>query len=214
MSQLIACKNRHGIVLASDSKGFDLDVSGNMIEVKTERLVQLSEQAAILFGGAIEGLKMCKALRGFVGDEGLQDVQEIYSAALPFLGSEYERFMREKCKLLPVDPLHHLHFILAGSSTTELQDTYHLYLLWTKKKLPQLDGDEIGLVYTVPRRMGLEYELNGLCKEDASQEQLLQKIRKRMDTLEQQQEEVGSPFAYALITRKGFRRLEQTRNRP
>ncbi|MGE5311266.1 MAG: hypothetical protein ACM3MN_05950, partial [Nitrospirota bacterium] len=112
MSQLIACRNAHGIVLAADSLALDLDRKEAMVPVKTERFLPLGDHAAILTGGASEGTGMCRALKRFVAEEGLHNVEDIYRAALPFLASEYELFMRKKCQVLPVDPLHHLHFII------------------------------------------------------------------------------------------------------
>jgi 20S proteasome alpha/beta subunit len=206
MSQLIACRNSHGIVLAGDSKTLAFDSNGKLIEVETERLVQLSERVAILAGGAAEGVEMGDALKGFIAEEGLRDVQDIYTAAVPFLASEYEKFMRKKCEILPVDPLHHVHFILAGYSEAN-EEKPRMYLLWTKKKLPQLDGDEIGLSYTVPRRMGLEYKLNQLCKENAPLEEIVKRVRESIERLGREQEEVGPPFVYALITKEGFKKV-------
>jgi methylmalonyl-CoA mutase cobalamin-binding subunit len=84
MSQLIACQNSNGIVLAADGKAVDFDPLGKMIELKVNRMVQLTAHTAILSGGAADGVEMCHALRSFVTEEGLDDIQEIYGAALPF----------------------------------------------------------------------------------------------------------------------------------
>lgn len=205
MSQLVACRNAHGIVLAADSLVLDLDAKGTMVKGKTERFLPLGNHAAILAGGAPEGAAISRSLKRFIAEEALDNVEEIYRAALPFLASEYEVFMRKKCQVLPVDPLHHVHFILAGISSRDSAQPYRMYLLWTKKSLPQLDGDEIGLAYTVPRRMGLEYTLGQLCKENKPLDEILLMVRKHMEKLGQEQDEVGPPFAYAVITREGMR---------
>jgi hypothetical protein len=197
MSQLIVCQNANGIVLATDGKAIDFDPSGKMIELTVDRLVQLSRQTAILTGGAADGVEMCHALRNFLKEEGLDDIQEVYGATLPFLSTEFERFMRKKCEILPVDPIHHVYFVLGG-----------LYLFWTKKKLPQLDGDEISFAYTAPRIMGLEYRLNQLCRKNAPLDQILPEIKKGMEKLAKTQEEIGPPFNYAFITEDGFRRVD------
>ena len=207
MSQLIACKNDHGIVLAADSKMIGFQPDGAMVELKVEALVPLSRHAAILAGGTVEAADMCKALKTFIHDEGLDDIQDIYSAALPFLGGEYERFMRKKCEQLPLDPLHNIFFILAGHSAKDAENPFQLYLLWTKKKLPQLDGDQINLAYAVPRRMGLEYSLNQLCKENAPLEQVFRKAREGMEKLGEKVEEVGAPFSYVTISREGLQKV-------
>ncbi len=208
MSQLIACQNSHGIVLAADGKAIDFDPHGKMIELKVDRLVQISQHTAILTGGAADGVDMCHALRNFLKEEGLDDIQEVYGASLPFLSTEFERFMRKRCEILPVDPIHHVYFVLAGHTAKDPQRPYRLYLLWTKKKLPQLDGDEISFAYTAPRIMGLEYRLNQLCKENTSLDQLLSEIKKGMEKLAKTQEEIGPPFSYAFITKEGFRKVD------
>ena len=205
MSQLIVCRNKNGIVLAADSKALEFVPPEKVIEVEVNRLLQLNKQTAILAGGAVEGLQMCRKLKSFIEDEKLSDIDEIYRAALPFLGSEYEMFMRKECETVPLDPLHQVHFILAGLSATEAENPYRLYLLWTKKKLPQLDGDEIGLAYTVPRRMGLEYKLNQLCKDNSQLKEILPTIRETMEQLGRKEEEVGPPYTYACISEDGFK---------
>ena len=98
MSQLIACKTENNIVLAADSKAVDVDTYGNLIELRIDRLHQLSEYSAILTGGAAAGETMCQALRNFVIQEDLYYIDEIYRAALPLLSTEYERFMRKTCE--------------------------------------------------------------------------------------------------------------------
>jgi hypothetical protein len=106
MSQIIACKNETGIILATDSKAVDFDPRGKMVELKIRRLCQLTPNAAIITGGSAQGQQMCDALRDFVVNENLNHIEDVYSAALPFLASEYERFMRKTCEYLPIDPIH------------------------------------------------------------------------------------------------------------
>ena len=204
MSQLIACQNGHGIVLATDGKAVDFDPQGKMIDLKVDRLVQISQHTAILTGGAADGVEMCHSLRNFLKEERLNDIEEVYGAALPFLSTEFERFMRKRCEILPVDPIHHVYFILGGYTAKDPQRPFRLHLLWTKKKLPQLDGDEISHAYTAPRIMGLEYKLNQLAKENVPLDQILSEIKKSMEKVAKTQEEIGPPFSYAFITKEGF----------
>jgi len=208
MSQLIACQNANGIVLAADGKAIDFDPHGEMIDLKVERLVQISQHTAILTGGAADGVGMCHALRNFLKEEGLDDIQDIYGASLPFLSTEFERFMRKRCEILPVDPIHHVYFVLAGYTARDPERPFRLYLLWTKKKLPHLDGDEISIAYTAPRIMGLEYKLNQLCRENPPLDRILSEIKKGMEKISKTQEEIGPPFTYAFITKEGFRRVD------
>lgn len=52
MSQLVACKNEKGIILATDSKALEFDASGQMMHHTVQRLIQLTPYTAVLAGGA------------------------------------------------------------------------------------------------------------------------------------------------------------------
>lgn len=208
MSQLIAVKNTNGIVVAADSKALDSDTNGNMAEYSINRLIKLSDHTAILTGGAVAGENMCRALKEFISEERLLDVEAVYTAALPFLASEYQQFMRKSCEVLPLDPIHHIHFILAGYSGKNIRNPFQLYLLWTKKKRPQLDGDEITSAFCVPRLVRLEHSLNQMAHSDAPLEKIYTEVRLGMEKQAEIQEDVAGPMAYAVITRDGFQRKE------
>jgi hypothetical protein len=209
MSQLIACQNAHGIILATDGKAIDFDLSGKMVYLEVDRLVPLSQHTVILAGGAPEGVQMCHALRSFIAEEGFNDVQDVYRAALPFLATKFERFMRKLCEILPIDPLHHVYFILAGCTKQDPQRPFRLYLLWTKKRLPKLDGDEISFTYTIPRIISLEYVLSGLCQKNASLDRILLDIKSSMEKLVETREEIGPPLSYTFITHEGFQLMQR-----
>jgi hypothetical protein len=208
MSQIIACKNENGIILAADSKAVDFDLQGNKVSYNIKRLYQLTPCAAIITGGSSAGKEMCQSLQDFVGRENLVDIDEVYRAALPFLASEYERFMRKACEYLPIDPINQIHFILGGYSAKAAQNLFQLYLLWTKKKLPLLDADEISAVYSVPRLMAIEYQLNQLCKENKNLDGILPQIRNSLEKQSEINDEIAGPFSFAFITRDGFHRLQ------
>ena len=206
MSQLIACQNAHGIILATDSVAAVFSPAGELRYEKVDRMLQLGPQAAILTGGAADGIHMCEALKSFVQEEGLKDIQEIYQAALSFLAVEFERFMRKRCEVIPLDPIHQLYFILGGHMAGDLDRPFRLYLLWTKRKLPRLDGDEIAVAFTAPRIMGLEYRLNQFCQANTPLPDILPGIRKAMEEQSQKNEEIGPPFSFGFITKEGFER--------
>ena len=208
MSQLIAVKNANGIVVAADSKALDFDTSGNITEYSINRLIKLSDRSAILAGGAGAGENMCRALKEFIAEERLRDIEAVYTAALPFLASEYQQFMHKACEVLPFEPIHHIHFILAGYSGKNKRNPFQLYLFWTKKKRPQLDGDEISAAFSVPRLIRLEHSLNQMAQNNASLEQVYTEVRSGMERQAQIQEDVAGPMAYAVITRDGFQRKE------
>jgi hypothetical protein len=206
MSQIIAAKNIHGIVLAAENRALQLDESGNEISFQVNRLLPLTTHCALLTAGAAEGAEMGNALKSFIQGEGLNDVEELYGASLAFLSTEYERFMRKKCELLPIDPIHQVSFVLAGKTARDPAMPFRLYFLWTKKKIPRLDGDEISYAFSLPRRMGLEFQLNKMCKEAAPLKEILKKIKEGMERLKGQGE-VGSSLSYAMITQEGYQSL-------
>lgn len=208
MSQIIACKTENGIILAADSKAVDFDPHGKMIVYSINRLYQLTPHTAIITGGSAVGEKMCGSLKDFVRHEKLVDIEEVHSAALPFLASEYERFMRKVCEYLPIDSINQVHFILGGYSQKAKKNPLQLYLLWTKKKLPLLDADEISVAYSVPRLITLEYKLNQWCKENENLAEILSHIRRHVEKQSAINPEVSAPFSFALITRNGFQSVQ------
>jgi hypothetical protein len=206
MSQIIVAQNVHGIVLAGENQAIQLDEKGNEISLQINRLLPLTSHSALLISGAAEGRDMGSALKDFLLGEKLNDVQDIYGAALAYLSTEFERFMRKKCESLPVDPIHQVSFILAGRTERDQAMPFRLYFLWTKKKLPQLDGDEISHAFSLPRRMGLEFQLNKMCRENVPLKEIVKKIVEGMERLKSQGE-VSPPFSFAMITREGYQSL-------
>jgi hypothetical protein len=204
MAQLIAAQNDKGIVLAADSKAIEFDLDGNPVYSTVNRLLPLGDRAAILAGGAAHTVGMARSLQAFVSGEGLTDIEDIYRAAIPYLGGEYERFMRKECETLHLDPLLYTYFILAGYTDRDPGRPTRLYLLWNKKRLPQLDGDEITRAFAVPRRIGLEVRLARLAETGATSEELLDEVRGALNKLEGSQEEVGGPFVFATLTAEGL----------
>lgn len=207
MSQLIACKSRDGVVLAADGKAVDVDANGNLIELKVERLHQLTDYAAILNGGAVAGESMCQTLKRFVDDENLRYVDDIQKAALPFLATQYERFMRKTCQIHPIDPIHQVTFILGGYTRQDPLRPFRLYLLWTKRKQPLLDSDEISTSFSVPRIIKLEHRLHHLVQQDQAVDRIITVVRSELERLAEVDEEVSEPLSYAHISQDGFKRL-------
>jgi hypothetical protein len=208
MSQIVACRTDTGIILAADSNAFDVNPKREIFEVKINRMLQLTSNTAIVTGGAPEGEIMCRTLKDFLSEENLTAIDEVYKAALPFLASEYEKFIRNKCAFLPIDPIHQVYFILGGYSQNKTPKPFQLYLLWTKMKLPLLDGDEISSAYTVPRLIRLEYKLNQLSKENKPLKDILTEIRSHLEEQAEIHDEISGPFSYAIIDRDGFKKIK------
>jgi hypothetical protein len=206
MSQLIACKTSSGLVFGADSKAVDVDSNGNLIELKVDRLHQLSEFAAIMNAGTAAGEHMCQALKHFIQEENLTYIDEIHQAALAFLATEYEKFMRKTCEVRPIDPIHQVTFILGGYAVRETAEPFKLYLLWTKRRLPLLDIDEIGTGFTVPRIIRLEHRLHHLVRQQSDLDKVVTEVRREMEIRAEKDDEVSEPLHFAVIQQSGFRR--------
>ncbi len=206
MSQIMVAQNVDGIVMGCENRAIQLDENGNEISLQINRLLPLTPHCALLISGSAEGRDMGSALKNFLLGEKVNDVQEIYGIAVAYLSTEYERFMRKKCELLPIDPIHQVSFVLAGKTEKDPNMPFRLYYLWTKKKLPQIDGDEISNAFSLPRRMSLEFRLNQMCKENAPLKEILKKMTDGMEHLKNK-EEVSGPFSFGMITRDGYQSL-------
>jgi hypothetical protein len=207
MSQLIACKTASGLVFGADSKAVDVDFNGSLIELKVDRLHQLSEYAAIMNAGTAAGEHMCQALKHFIHEENLTYIDEIHQAALAFLTTEYEKFMRKTCEIQPIDPIHQVTFILGGYTARGTAEPFKLYLLWTKRRLPLLDIDEIGTSFTVPRIIRLEHRLHHLSSRQADLDEVVTEVRREMEIRAEKDDEVSEPLHFAVIQKTGFRRI-------
>ena len=155
----------------------------------------------------MQGAKMCETLQDFISQEQLEDIEDVYKAALPFLASEYDQYMRKACEFIPLDPIHQVYFILAVYSAVNPKNPFQLYLIWTKKKLPLIDGDEISTVYSAPRLITLEYQLNQQCRENIPLREILLLIRKHLKKQGAVNDDVAGPFSIASITQDGFHAL-------
>lgn len=206
MSQLMVARSVHGIILAVENRAIQLNERGEEVSLEMKRLVPLSSQSALLTSGAPDGIQMADSLKNFIQGEELKDVQDLYGAALSYLSTEYERFMRKKCEILPIDPIHYVSFVLAGQTTRDKEKPFRLYYLWTKKKHPQLEGDEISNAFSLPRRMGLEYQLNQMSKREAALDDFMDRIKEEIEKL-RALGEVKAPFSWAKITRDGYHAL-------
>ncbi len=207
MSQIIVAQSNRGIILAAGKRAVQVNEKGEEVALSVDRLIPLSSSCALVSAGAVEGVEMGKSLKEFLRGESLSDILDVYGASLAYLATEHERLMRKKCEILPIDPIHHASFILAGRTERDPERPFRLYYLWTKKKLPQLDGDEITHAFCLPRRMGLEYRLNQMGKANAPLQEILAQAREGMEKL-RIQGEAGGPVAWARIDRDGYQSLE------
>ena len=203
MSQMIACRSQNGIVLGAEAHALDIDDQGRIKESPTHRLFQLNAQSVLMVGGGSECAAMGASLQSFMAREGLEAIEDVYAAALPYLASEYEAYMQRHCERLPIDPIHHIYFILAGHSPHNSEDPFQVYLIWTKRHLPLLDGDAILSAYAVPRLIQLEVQLNRMCQANESLDAIFAAIQTQLhqNPLRKNKQQNAD---YAVITTEGI----------
>ncbi len=204
MSQMIACRSQRGIVLGADAHSVEVDHQGNLQALEIERLFQLNSIAVLMVGGGSAGSAMGTSLKSFMGQDRFDTIEDVYAAALPFLATEYETYMQHHCDQLPIDPIHQIYNILAGHSPGNTQNPFQMYLIWTKRHLPLLDGDAILSAYAVPRLIQLEVQLNRMSRENRDLEAIQTVIKTQIQrSAQMENREVNA--SYALITASDIR---------
>ncbi len=210
MSQMIACRSPRGIVLGTDAHSIEIDDQGAWHESQVQRLYQLSPHAVLMVGGGTAGAAMGASLQSFMARERFGSVEDVYTAALPYLASEYETYMQRHCDRLPIDPIHHIYFVLAGHSPHDPAVPFQAYLIWTKRQRPLLDGETILSAYAVPRLIQIEAQLNRMSQENHRLEEI-QAVIQRQIQRGAQMENRKAIAAYALITTDGVRMVTDTK---
>jgi hypothetical protein len=127
MSQILVAQSVHGVILAAEKRAVQVNEKGEEVSLYVDLLIPLSPGCALIAAGAVEGLEMGKSLKEFLRGEGLTDVQDLHGASLAYLATEHERLMRKKCEILPIDPIHHTSFVLAGKWERDHERPFRLY---------------------------------------------------------------------------------------
>ena len=202
MGQLIACAASDGVVVATDSRAVMFEPYGEERFITLDRVVPVSSQAVLASAGAIEAHDLCKDFASFAKDEGLKDMDALIEAAIPFFTSRYDEILRKMCEKCPPDPIINMYLVLAGYSG----NAGHLFVIWDRPKPPKIEYNRVTEVFTLPRRLGLEFKLNQLIKEKAPVAKLAEAAKAGMEKLAGQDESIGAPFHYVSITKAGISR--------
>ena len=200
MGQLIACAASDGVVVATDSRAVMFEPYGEERFITLDRVVPVSSQAVLASAGAIEAHDLCKDFASFAKDEGLTDMDALIEAAIPFFSGRYDEILRKMCEKCPPDPIINMYLVMAGYSG----NAGHLFVIWDRPKPPKIEYNRVTDVFTLPRRMGLEFKLNQLIKEKAPLAKLAEAAKAGMEKLAGQDDSIGAPFHYVTITQAGI----------
>ncbi len=203
MGQLIACCTTHGIMVASDSRSEFFEPDGKVRFITQDRLLTVSSHTVLASAGAWEAQDLCKVFASFAKTENLADIDALIEAAIPFFTSQYDEILQKICTLFPPDPIINMYLLLAGFSAKTPDNPYKMFIIWDRPKPPKIEYNQVAYIFTLPRRMGLEYTLNSLVAQNAPLAQVVEMAKSSMEKLAAQDERIGPPYRYLTITAQG-----------
>jgi hypothetical protein len=207
MSQLIACATAGGIVVASDSKSEFFEPDGKVRTITQERLIPVTSHAVLASAGAWEAQDLCKEFAGFAKSEGLTDIDALIDAAIPFFTGKYDEILRKICTISPPDPIINLYLLLAGYSAQTPDQPYKIFVIWDRPKPPRIEHNRVTHIFTLPRRMGLEFTLNSMVAMNSPLAKVVDAVKAGMEKLAAQDDSLGPPYHYMTITDQGVYRF-------
>jgi hypothetical protein len=203
MGQLIACATTGGIVVGSDSRAEFFEPDGKVRFITLDRLIPVASHVVLASAGAWEAQDICKEFASFAKAENLADIDALIEAAIPFFTSRYDEILRKICTILPPDPIVNMYLLLAGYSGKTPDNPYKMFIIWDRPQPPKIEYNRVTHIFTLPRRMGLEYTLNSLVAQNAPLSQVVETAKSAMEKLAAQEERLGPPYRYLTVTAQG-----------
>ena len=204
MGQLIACASEAGIVVATDSRAELFEPGKEERFITVERVVPVTSHAVLVSAGAWEAQDICREFAAFAKEENLRDIEALIDAAIPFFTSRFDDILRKMCETLPPDPIINMYLLLAGYSSGSPEKPGHLFVIWDRPKPPKVEYNRVTNIFTLPRRMGLEFSLKQLVEARAPLSEVAGVVKSQMEKLAGQDDSIGPPYHYLTITGKGI----------
>jgi hypothetical protein len=204
MGQLIAGATADGVLVATDSRAVLFEPHGEERLITINRVVPVTSHAVLASAGNWEAQDICKDFAEFAKTEGLTEMEGLIEAAIPFFTGRYDEILRRMCEKMPPDPIINMYLLLAGYSAKTPEHPGHLFIIWDRPQPPKIEYNRVAEVFTLPRRMGLEYKLNDLIQKKAPLAQLVETAKAGMDKLAAQDPTIGPPYHYVTITAQGI----------
>lgn len=206
MGQLMACATLDGILVATDSRAETFPTTGETEFVTVERLLPLGDRALIASAGAVEAAGLAREFADFAKGEGLTDIDGLIQAAVPFFTGKVDEFFRKACEKLPLDPVINMYLLLAGRSDHP-EKPHRLFILWDRVQPPKVEYTEGTHIFTLPRRLSLEYQLNSLVAKGAPLAEVVKVCKEAMEKLAARDQFIGPPYHFWTITAAGIMKL-------
>lgn len=204
MGQLITCAAAEGVLVASDSRTVFFEPFGEERFISVDRVIPVTSHAVLASAGNWEAADICKDFAAFAKDEGLTGMDDLINAAIPFFTGRYDEILRKMCEKVPLDPIVNMYLLLAGYSPKTPDHPGHLFIIWDRPQPPKIEYNRVTDIFTLPRRMGLEFKLNDLVKKKAPLTQIVDAAKAGMEKLAAQDQTIGPPYRYVTITAQGI----------
>ena len=207
MTQALAAFDNHGLVLATDSRATRFTEEGQAEVFFVEKLFPMGRWAAMLSGGAGVSVPLTLGLRHAIGQRrGLDDLDYIVEFALEFLSRGYAQYLQTHGP--EPEGFRRIYFIMAGYSEHYPPPGYKLYLLGSEDNEP-LKIIPVGNLVVMPRNLGMEMRLFKALTADVTLPDLMAMSKEFLEKQAAAKEEVGPPYAYAIITPTGYQVVDE-----
>ena len=211
MTQAIVCRNREGLVLATDSCALRELENGRVERLTERKLFALSRYAAVLAVDAQLGVDLAEELQAWLRPRNLADMTDVLAVSQDFLAEGYARYQHAARGRPPGDRtvLRHLYFIIGGYSPAGVSSGPQAILLDSEAGELPFKETQLGSVFALPRRLVFEGRVTRQIAEGISLRRLAEISRAELqNAAERNPEAVGGPFHVAMVTAAGLEFLE------
>jgi hypothetical protein len=207
MGQLIACVAAGGVFIAADSRTVAFAPDGEEQHLTLDRLVPLGSHVVLASAGALEAHDRCRDFADFAKSEELTDPDALVEAAIPYFTGRYDEILRKMCEKLPLDPVINMYLVAAEDSLKGAAHPGRLFVIWDRPQPPKIEYNRATPVFPLPRRMGLEFRLHQLLKQQAPLSQVVETAKVGMEKLAGQDEYLGPPYRFLAVTAAGIKEV-------
>ena len=204
MGQLTACATAEGVLVGTDSRAEFFEPLGEERFITVDRLVPVTAHAVLASAGNWEAQDICKEFASFAKSEGITDLGGLMDAVIPYFTGKYDELLRKLCETVPPDPVVNMYLLLAGYDLKTRDHPARLFIIWDRPKPPKIEYNQVTNVFTLPRRLGLEFKLNQLVQQKAPLSKVVEVAKAGMEKLASQDGSIGPPYQFMTVTAAGL----------
>lgn len=214
MTQVLAALHRGGIAVATDSRATRFDQEGPDRILTVQKIYPLGTHAFVLSAGMGIGLPLSRSLQTFIQRRKIQQAEQILGFAGRFLTQHHQGILPSGGDRAPEDALERLFFLIGGTPCRGPVNPYRMILLASEKGHQPLEEHEVHHCLTIPRSLGIEIRLHRMCLNESPLEEILTLAKDFLLSRAREDDSVGPPFHWALLTAEGLRMGQWTEEIP